>query len=116
MDIWDAGYTKRSVDFFLESIRSLKKQSGGQRWNAICEDAVDLFFAIYPEALGKNPFKKEQVWNLFFEPPSDKNDELYQQFSYVCRSPIFIDFFFQIIHSLLDPPANWWRDSLKKRQ
>jgi len=34
-------------NFFFKSIYSLKKESGGQRWNEICEDAASLFEDLY---------------------------------------------------------------------
>ena len=59
-------YSTRLLQFFLQSIHTLKKESGGQRWNEICNATAEL-------ALVKNPFsisfRKEELWKLFFHPP-----------------------------------------------
>ncbi len=110
MNDWSLSYNKRCMDFFLTSIQDLKKQSGGQRWNEICEDTVELFFAKFPETLGTNPFTREQLWQFLFESPDETSHEL---FSNLCRQKDFVDFFFLILQALLDPPADWWRDHFK---
>jgi hypothetical protein len=106
MESWKLSYNKRCVDFFLSSIQELKKQSGGQRWNEICEDTVELFFRKFPESLGENPFTREQLWHFLFESP-DKTS--YELFSNLSKHDEFLDFFFLILQALLDPPAEWWR-------
>jgi hypothetical protein len=97
-------YSKRCIDFFIHSITYLKSQSGGQRWNAICEDAVELFFEQFPKGLN-NPFTRESLWRFLFDPPNEPNDELYSTFVSLCVHQSFLDFFFLILQSLLDPPS-----------
>jgi hypothetical protein len=110
MESWNLTYNKRCVDFFFKSIQDLKSQSGGQRWNEICQDAVELFFQKFPETLGNNPFTREQLWHFLFDSPDETSYEL---FSNLCKQKEFVDFFFLILHALLDPPANWWRHQFK---
>lgn len=107
MNDWSLSYNKRCMDFFLTSIQELKKQSGGQRWNEICEDTVEFFFTKFPKTLGENPFTRDQLWQFFFEAP-DKTS--YKLFSDLCKEKVFLDFFFIILQALLDPPAPWWRN------
>ena len=103
-------YTKRCLDFFLNSIHDLKKQSGGQRWNAICEDATDLFFHNYPKRLGKVPIQRERFWQLLFDASLDKNDEIYGIFTSFFEEEELVDLLFLLLQSLLDPPVNWWKN------
>ena len=103
-------YSKRCIDFFLHSIHYLKSQSGGQRWNAICEDTVELFFDRFPKEI-QNPFTRESLWRFLFDPPNDPSDELYSVFSSLCAHETFVTFFFLILQSLLDPPSDWWTNS-----
>lgn len=107
MSDWSLTYTKRCVDFFFKSIQDLKRQSGGQRWNEICEDAVDLFFVKYPKELGEVPFSRQQLWELFFT--SIPDEEATIRFLTLCQTPQFSDFLFVVLQAFLDPPAVWWR-------
>ena len=102
-------YNQRALRFFLQSITTLKKESGAQRWNEICEDAATLFETTYPSALGSNPLSHEQIWELLFEPPENYQNPLYMRFELLCSNNGFIDFFFKILQCLLDPPAQWWQ-------
>lgn len=102
-------YQQRAVRFFLQSIQALKKESGGQRWNEICEDAATLWEHSYPKELGKLYLSHEELWELLFEPPSDIRNPLYMKFEILCSNPSFLTFFFTILHALLDPPASWWQ-------
>jgi hypothetical protein len=99
-------YNKRCVDFFFKSIQDLKSQSGGQRWNEICEDVVDLFFKKFPKELGNNPFTKEEVWRILFDSSKNQPHEVFRELS---KTKEFVCFLFLILQALLDPPAEWWR-------
>lgn len=100
-------YSKRTVKFFFESLDSLKNQSGGQRWNGICEDAVDLFYKVYPSGLGECPFQRNQLWSSFFE-PLRVDDETYARFLTLSQTILFTNFLFTILQAFLDPPSSWW--------
>lgn len=106
-------YSTRSVRFFFKSIRSLKKESGGQRWNEICEDAASLFEHLYVKQFGPLHLDHQQLWELLFDPPQETNDPLYMRFEILCSNPKFIDFFMTILQALLDPPASWWQTQFK---
>ena len=110
MDSLNLTYNKRCVDFFFKSIQDLKSQSGGQRWNAICEDAVDLFFHRFPKEIGENPFTREELWKLFFDLT---DEELYNVFLNLSKRNEFLDFLFLILQAFLDPPAAWWNYHFK---
>lgn len=101
-------YSNRCLDFYLHSITYLKSQSGGQRWNAICEDIVDLFFQRFPQELN-NPFTRESLWHFFFEPPMEPNEEQYRLFASLCTHPSFLTFFFSLLNYFLDPPQQFWK-------
>jgi hypothetical protein len=101
-------YEQRAVQFFLESIQTLKKKSGGQRWNAICEDASNFWEQTYPKELGPLHLSHEERWELLFEPPETIQNPLYMKFEILCSKPLFIDYFFTVLQALLDPPAPWW--------
>lgn len=104
-------YNQRAIHFFLQSIQTLKKESGGQRWNEICEDTASLFEHLYTKEFGTLHMSHKQLWELFFEPPESSNDPLYMRFEILCSNDKFIDFFMKFIQALLDPPASWWRAS-----
>ena len=104
-------YNQRAVRFFLQSIQTLKKESGGQRWNEICEDTATLFENLYTKEFGTLHLSHTQVWELFFHPPESNNDSLYMRFELLCSNDKFIDFFMKFLQALLDPPASWWRAS-----
>ena len=103
-------YNARSLHFFFKSIHSLKKESGGQRWNEICEDAASLFEHLYVKQVGPLHLDHQQIWELLFEPPQAMNDPLYMRFEILCSNDKFIDFFMIILQALLDPPSSWWQD------
>jgi hypothetical protein len=102
-------YQQRAFHFFLQSIHNLKKESGGQRWNAICEDSANLFEQTFPKDLGPLFLTHEEIWELLFEPPDSPSNPLYMKFEILCSKDKFLDFFFKILHSLLDPPSSWWQ-------
>ena len=106
-------YEERVVRFFFQSISTLKKESGGQRWNAICEDAATLWKETYPTKLGTLHLSHEECWELLFEPPDTIQNPLYMKFEIVCSKPGFPEYFFLILHSLLDPPTSWWQTQVK---
>jgi hypothetical protein len=101
-------YPQRAFRFFLQSIQTLKKESGGQRWNAICEDAATLFEQTFPKDLGPLYLSRDEVWELLFDPPESVQNPLYMKFEILCSKEKFLDFFFIILQCLLDPPASWW--------
>lgn len=109
MKDWTLSYEKRCVDFFFKSIDELKSQSGGQRWNAICEDTVCLFFDKYPKELGENPFSRERIWQLLFEGKPTQKQELYIPFLQLSERVEFVSFLFFLLQALLDPPNEWWK-------
>lgn len=105
-------YSTRVTRFFLQSLHTLKKESGGQRWNEICDNTVVL-------ALHEGPFylplisqiTKEELWQLFFHPPSTLQESvLLQMFASQEQSPPFL---FLLLQCLTDPPTQWWQQ-LKK--
>lgn len=106
-------YQQRVVRFFFQSIQTLKKESGGQRWNAICEDAATLWQLTWPKEFTPLHLSHEELWELLFEPPEDIRNPLYMKFEILCAKPGFPEFFFHILHSLLDPPAAWWQAQVK---
>lgn len=98
-------YSERVTRFFLQSLHTLKKESGGQRWNEICNDAVELAFTKCPFYLA---FAKEDLWQLLFHPPPRVQDSfLLQFFSQQDQSPSFL---FLLLQALTDPPSSWWQD------
>lgn len=106
-------YNTRCVQFFFQSIRSLKKESGQQRWNEICEDTASLFEHLYVKQFGTLHMNHQQIWELFFDPPQETNDPLYMRFEILCSNDKFIDFFMIFLQALLDPPPSWWQNYLK---
>ena len=106
-------YSTRSVRFFFKSIRTLKKESGGQRWNEICEDAASLFEHLYVKQFGPFHLDHQQLWDILFDPPQETNDLLYMRFELLCSNDKFIDFFMIILQALLDPPPSWWQTQFK---
>jgi hypothetical protein len=106
-------YQQRLVEFFFQSIRALKEKSGGQRWNAICEDATTLWEQTYPKEFGPLHLSHEERWELLFEPPETFQNPLYMKFEILCSRPGFPEYFFLILHSLVDPPTSWWQAQVK---
>ena len=106
-------YNQRAVRFFLQSIETLKKESGEQRWNTICDDVATLFEHLYTKEFGPLHMSHKQVWELFFEPPESNNDPLYMRFEILCSNDKFIDFFMKFLQALLDPPTSWWQASFQ---
>ena len=102
-------YSERVTRFFLQSLHTLKKESGGQRWNVICDDTVHLAMTIGPSYFSSFfQFQKEEIWQLFFHPPPRVQDSfLLQFFSQQDQSPSFL---FLLLQALTDPPSSWWQD------
>lgn len=97
-------YLTRVIQFFLQSIHTLKKESGGQRWNEICNATAEL-------ALVKSPFSicfgKEELWSLFFHPPQTLEES--PILLYFSTQEKFPQFLFLLLQALTDPPSSWWR-------
>lgn len=105
-------YNTRAFEFFLQSIVFLKKESGGQRWNEICEDGATLFETNFPKEAGPQPFSHAEIWELLFDPPQESSKPLYKTFETLCENDLFVSFFFKILQALLDPPSLWWRENI----
>lgn len=101
-----SSYEERTADFFVQSVLYLKKRSGGQRWNSICEDTVEIFFDRFPNGIN-NPFTRDSLWSSLFDP----TDELRLTLASLCKQEPIPEFLFLILQSLLDPPTHWWKDS-----
>ena len=97
-------YSTRLIQFFLQSIHTLKKESGGQRWNEICNATAEL-------ALVKSPFSisfgKEELWSLFFHPPETIQESKILQFFQ--KQEECSPFIFLLLQALTDPPNTWWK-------
>ena len=104
----DPLYTKRIIDFFVKSITQLKEESGGQRWNAICEDTAQLFLHLCRARKETIPYTQFQIWQLFFE-PQDSQDML----QVLCQTFSLQTILFTCLHALLDPSPVWWQDQFK---
>ncbi len=101
-------YEQRVTRFFLQSLHTLKKESGAQRWNDICNDTIELVFQIAPNYFPSFLFSKETIWQLFFHPPQTIQESvLLVFFSTQEKSP---DFLFTLLRALTDPPRSWWTD------
>ena len=98
-------YAKRFVSFFLSSIRELKTKSGGQRWNAICEDTVRLYVDLAQTHLGILPLQPEEMWHLLFDPPQES-----LLLEHICKDQATSTLLFRLLHALLDPPPQWWAE------
>jgi hypothetical protein len=104
----DTLYTKRTVSFFVESIQFLKRNSGGQRWNEICEDTSALFFHLCKKQHISISYTSFQIWELFFEPL--QSHEILEE---LCKSLDLQTVLFICLHALLDPPAFWWQTQFR---
>jgi hypothetical protein len=104
----DIQFTKRVASFFVKSIEDLKKESGGQRWNAICEDTALLFDSCCRKQQISQPYQQSEIWTLFFEPTKS-----YSEFEKLCQEKALHPILFTCLHALLDPPASWWQDQFK---
>lgn len=96
-------YPQRVTRFFLQSIHTLKKESGGQRWNEICEHAA--FFAFMKLPYG---FSQDSFWQLFFEPPATIGES--SILVYFSNSEDITDILFTLLHVLTDPPEYKWNE------
>ncbi len=101
----DSLFTKRCVDFFVTSITKLKEDSGGQRWNAICEDAALLFLHLCKKQNESIPYTQFQIWQLFFEPQGSRD-----MLEVLCQTYSIQTILFICLHALLDPSPVWWQD------
>jgi hypothetical protein len=100
----DPLYTKRIIDFFVKSISQLKEDSGGQRWNAICEDTAQLFLHLCRARKETVPYTQFQMWQLFFEPQESQN-----MLEVLCQTYSLQTILFTCLHALLDPSPVWWQ-------
>lgn len=100
-------YTQRVTRLFLQTIHTLKNESGGQRWNAICEDTIDLAFYLWARYYSVPKVSRESLWQLlFYPPPSVQESSLLLFFASQEISP---EFLFYLMQALTDPPASWWQ-------
>lgn len=100
----DPLYTKRLLNFFVKSIVQLKGESGGQRWNAICEDTAQLFVHVCERKNQRIPYTQFQLWQMFFEP-----DNSHDMIEILCEEIEVQSIFFLCLQALLDPPSSWWK-------
>ena len=97
-------YTKRTAHFFVESIDLLKQESGGQRWNEICEDTAQLFAHLCKKQGIETKLAHVDIWQMFFEPAYS-----HELIELLCENQFIHPVFFTCIHALLDPPTSWWQ-------
>lgn len=95
--------------FMIQFLRMMKEKSGGyQRWNDICEDIATLYANKYTSVEG--PYTREEIWRLFFEPPSHENNVEQERLEKALEDPFFCHLFFVLFQASFDPPASWWRE------
>lgn len=97
----------RITRFFLQSLQILKKESGSQRWNAICDDTVDLAIALGPKYFRSFQIEKDELWQLLFHPPQTIQESTILHFFFLQENtPMFL---LILLQALTDPPKSWWQ-------
>ncbi len=97
-------YIERFAQFFFQSLQTLKRESGGQRWNEICEDTVSLYFHDCQRKNLTSPYPYSEMWQMFFDPVY-----FYEKWDSLLIQSSFHTTLFLCLHALLDPPAEWWQ-------
>ena len=98
--------TFRATSHFCSSLQALKEKRGGQAWNEIAKDAVQLYCT---SSLKEKPFAEERVWSILFEPPELKSTSFYDLYTMFLKYPAVQDFFCQILlYAMTDPRKEWW--------
>lgn len=98
-------YAQRVTRFFLQSIHTLKKESGSQRWNEICENASFFAFMKLPFP---SEFSQDSLWQLFFEPPATVQESPILLF--FSKYEEFTELQFILLQILNDPPDYKWQE------
>lgn len=93
-------YISRYTAFIVSSIQTIKGASGGQRWNEICIDCLDLYSL---KNFTDTSFTKEEFYDFLWEPT------LTESLKEKLKDKEFREFMIMILHALLDPPSPWWQ-------
>ncbi len=99
-------HTFRAASHFCTSLHFLKEKRGGQAWNEIANDAVDLY---RNSTLETKPFSNETLWTILFEPPELKSEKFYDVYTFFLKYQKLKDYFCSILlYAMTDPPKEWW--------
>ncbi len=99
-------HTFRAASHFCTSLQFLKEKRGGQAWNEIAKDAVDLYL---DSNLESKPFSAETLWTILFEPPHLRSETFYDIYTFFLKNPKLKDYFCSILlYAMTDPPNEWW--------
>lgn len=100
----------RAASYFCSSLQFLKSQRGGQAWNEIAEDAIEVYKT---SSLEVKPFSEQKLWTYLFDPPTQDGDSFFELVKIFEEYPVIQDFFCQVLlYSMTDPRKEWWQ-SLK---
>ena len=108
-------YIHYSMDPYHEIFNKMitfRNQSGGQRWNLICEDICNLYFTIIKDQKDI-VYTREELWDFLFN--AYRVDSLcYIKYVNSCVNNAANRDFFKIIlaKAIEDPPTNWWKTIL----
>ena len=96
------------IDIFNKMI-TFRNQSGGQRWNSICEDICNLYFTLIKDQ-NDLAYTHEELWDFLFN-SNEVNSPYYTKYIYLCINNSANRNFFKIIlaKAIEDPPTHWWK-------
>ena len=100
----------RAASYFCSSLQFLKSQRGGQAWNEIATDVVEVY---KHSSLVVKPVSYEKLWFYLFDAPTQDGVWFFEIVKIFQEYPDVQDFFCQVLlYTMTDPRKEWW-ESLK---
>lgn len=98
------------MDNVCESERFYKKliqkasESGGMRWNAICEDIINIYLHEIPEL--NRMVSRDFLWDLLFNPQENENEKR-KEIKRLFQNEQHRDYFMNRVYIGIDDPIGW---------
>ena len=96
----------------INKINRVRSQSGGQRWNLICNDICDLYFILIKDEEDLL-YTKDELWDFLFNQYLVDSPQ-YTKYLNICKNNKKNNIFFCriVTKAIEDPPAEWWNTQI----
>jgi len=92
------------IDVFYSKLLKNTNNSGRMRWNAICEDIINMYLHNIPE--NSRLINRDRLWDILFN-PYEKSDIKKKDLEVLFKNKEHLIFFKDIVYIAIDDPINW---------